>query len=106
MMKQLITVLTLSLTLAAGSALAVPGGHGAALRLAQGDVTINDLMGADDPRIKKPLSEAVADVRRETGGRILSANTVRKGGLFMHRIKVLTPDKRVVIYEIDAGLAN
>jgi len=105
MMKPLLTALTLSLTLAAGSAAAAPAWHGDRLQLA-GDITINDLMGSDDPRIKKPLSEAVDDVRRETGGRILSAKTVRKGDLFVHRIKVLTPDKRVVIYEIDAGLAN
>jgi len=105
-MKHLITACTLTLTLAAGSALAAPAWHGEALQLAQGEVTIKDLMGSDDPRIKKPLSEAVDDVRRETGGRILSATTVRKEGLFVHRIKVLTPDKRVVIYEIDAGIAN
>lgn len=105
MMKPLLTALTLSLTLAAATASAAPAWHQGTLQLA-GDVTINDLMGADDPRIKKPLSEAVDDVRRETGGRILSAKTVRKGDLFVHRIKVLTPDKRVVIYEIDAGLAN
>jgi uncharacterized membrane protein YkoI len=105
-MKPLITALTLSLTLAAGSVAAAPGWHDGALQLAQGEVTIKDLMGSDDPRIKKPLSEAVDDVRRETGGRILSAKTIRKEGLFMHRIKVLTPDQRVVIYEIDAGIAN
>jgi len=104
-MKPLITALFLSITLAAGSAVAAPGGHDGRFMLA-GTVTTQDLMGSDDPRIKVPLSQAVDDVRRETGGRILSARTVRKNGLFVHRIKVLTPDKRVVIYEVDAGIAN
>lgn len=104
-MKPLITALILTLTLAAGTAAAAPAGHNGKLMLA-GTVTTQDLMGSDDPRIKVPLSQAVEDVRRETGGRILSAKTVRKDGLFIHRIKVLTPDKRVVIYEIDAGIAN
>jgi len=49
------------------------------------------------------LNAAVAQVQRETGGRILSAETVNKGGHRVHRIKVLTPDKRVRIINVDAG---
>jgi uncharacterized membrane protein YkoI len=49
------------------------------------------------------LDAAVAKVRRETGGRILSAETVNQGGRRVHRIKVLTPDKRVRIINVDAG---
>lgn len=105
-MKYLLTALLLSLGLAAGSASAASVWQDSPMQLAARDVTVNDLMGSDDPRIKVPLSEAVADVQRETGGRVLSAKTVRKEGLFVHRIKVLTPDKRVLIYEVDAGLAN
>jgi uncharacterized membrane protein YkoI len=49
------------------------------------------------------LDAAVARVRRETGGRILSAETVNQGGHRVHRIKVLTPDHRVRIINVDAG---
>ena len=108
-MRHPLTVLTLTLSLLTGGAAAAAATQDGALRLAQagrGEVTVNDLMGQDDPRIKVPLSQAVADVRAETGGRILSAKTVRKEGLFVHRIKVLTPEKHVVVYEIDAGIAD
>ncbi len=49
------------------------------------------------------LDEAAAQVGRETGGRILSARTLRENGRLMHRIKVLTPEHRVRVIEIDAG---
>jgi uncharacterized membrane protein YkoI len=48
------------------------------------------------------LDTAVAQVKRDTGGRILSAQTVNKGGKRVHRIKVLTPDNRVRIVNINA----
>lgn len=48
------------------------------------------------------LEQAVESVRKRTGGRILSANTQRKGGRTVHRIKVLTDDQRVRIIEVDA----
>jgi len=41
------------------------------------------------------LQEAVEEVQRETGGRVLSADTVRAGPRELYRIKVLTPDGRV-----------
>jgi uncharacterized membrane protein YkoI len=41
------------------------------------------------------LQEAVEQVQRETGGRVLSADTVRAGPRELYRIKVLTPDGRV-----------
>lgn len=49
------------------------------------------------------LDRAADQVRRQTGGRILSAETVDKNGQQVHRIKVLTPDHKVVIREIPAG---
>lgn len=55
------------------------------------------------PQQGMSLDAAVAQVRRETGGRILSAETVNKGGHRVHRIKVLTPDKRVRIINVNAG---
>lgn len=41
------------------------------------------------------LQEAIEEVQRETGGRVLAADTVRAGPREMYRIKVLTPDGRV-----------
>ena len=48
------------------------------------------------------LNEAVQQVQRETGGRVLSAETVNQGGQTVHRIKVLTPSGQVRIVTIDA----
>jgi uncharacterized membrane protein YkoI len=48
------------------------------------------------------LDTAVSQVKRDTGGRILSAETVNKNGRRIHRIKVLTPDNRVRIVNINA----
>jgi uncharacterized membrane protein YkoI len=49
------------------------------------------------------LEQAVAQVRRETGGRILQAETVQEQGRRVHRIKVLTPQRSVRTLRIDAG---
>jgi len=49
------------------------------------------------------LEQAVAQVRRETGGRILQAETVQEQGRRVHRIKVLTPQQSVRTVRIDAG---
>ncbi len=43
----------------------------------------------------KSLSEAIAQVRRQTKGRILSAETRISGNREMHHIKVLTKDGKV-----------
>jgi hypothetical protein len=43
----------------------------------------------------KSLSEAVEQVRRQTNGRILSAETKVKGNREVHHIKVLTEDGKV-----------
>ena len=48
------------------------------------------------------LNDAVQQVQRETGGRVLSADTVNQGGRTVHRIKVLTPSGQVRIVTIDA----
>jgi len=48
------------------------------------------------------LNQAVHQVQRETGGRVLSADTVKQGGRAVHRIKVLTPSGQVRIVTIDA----
>ena len=49
------------------------------------------------------LNEAVQQVQRETGGRVLSADTVNHGGRSVHRIKVLTSSGQVRVMTIDAG---
>jgi len=48
------------------------------------------------------LDEAVSRVRRQSDGRILSAETVRKNGRRVYRIKVLSQDGRVSRVDIDA----
>ncbi len=48
------------------------------------------------------LDEAVARARRQSDGKILSAETVRVDGRRVHRVKLLTPDGRVTRVEIDA----
>ncbi len=48
------------------------------------------------------LNDAVRQVQRETGGRVLSADTVNQRGRTVHRIKVLTPSGQVRIVTIDA----
>jgi hypothetical protein len=48
------------------------------------------------------LEEAVRRIEAETGGRVLSAQTERRNGRAVHRIKVLTDDRRVRTYRVDA----
>jgi uncharacterized membrane protein YkoI len=49
------------------------------------------------------LDQAIQRIRRETGGRILAADTVRNDGTLTYRIKVLMPDGRVRVFHVDAG---
>jgi uncharacterized membrane protein YkoI len=48
------------------------------------------------------LNDAVQQVQRETGGRVLSAETVNQNGRMVHRIKVLTASGQVRVVVIDA----
>ena len=48
------------------------------------------------------LNDAVRQVQRDTGGRVLSAETVSQSGRMVHRIKVLTPSGQVRIVTVDA----
>lgn len=98
--------LALLLSLLAASAVAQPWTGGSWQSAQNGTVTVDDLMGNDDPRLQVTLDQAVAKVRRESGGRVLSAKTVRENGLFVHRIKILTPQNQVQIHEIEAGLTR
>ncbi|HEY0720241.1 MAG TPA: PepSY domain-containing protein [Gammaproteobacteria bacterium] len=89
-MKRLTTVLLILLALGAGAATAAPTWQGGGQRLASNASGIS-------------LDQAAERVRQQTGGRILSAETVDKNGERVHRIKVLTPDHKVVIREINAS---
>lgn len=48
------------------------------------------------------LDQAVQQVRAQTGGRVLSAETISQGGRPVHRIKVLLPSGHVQIVHVDA----
>ena len=48
----------------------------------------------------KTLSQAVEQVRTQTGGRILSAETKVQGNREVHHIKVLTKDGKVKTHKI------
>lgn len=47
------------------------------------------------------LDEAVVNVRRDTGGRVLSAWTREQQGSTSYRIKVLLPDASVRSYDVE-----
>lgn len=49
------------------------------------------------------LNQAVQQAQQRSGGRVLSADTVRQGGRAVHRVKVLTPSGQVRVYTFDAG---
>jgi hypothetical protein len=49
------------------------------------------------------LDEAVRRVQRETGGRILSAESVQGAAAVAYRIKVLLPSGRVRVIVVDSG---
>lgn len=53
------------------------------------------------------LDEAVSRARRQSGDKVLSAETVRVNGRRVHRIKILTTDGRVkrVQFDADTGQA-
>lgn len=52
-----------------------------------------------DPGVS--LDEAVSNLRRGSGGKVLSADTVRREGEPVHRIKILTDKGRVKRYQVD-----
>ena len=47
------------------------------------------------------LSQAIEQVRRRTGGRVVSAETRVQGGREVHHIKVLTPDGTVRTHKVN-----
>ncbi len=57
---------------------------------------------AEAPHAKLKLPEAIEQVRQETGGRILSAQTVGHGKNQVYRIKVLTAKGSVRVVQVPA----
>lgn len=57
----------------------------------------------DQPRIesKSSLTDSVRRVERQTGGEVLSAEPVQRGGRQVNRVKVLTNDGRVRVMQVD-----
>ena len=49
----------------------------------------------------KTLEQAIAEVRRKTGGKIVGAETKVQGGREVHHIKVLTKDGRVKTHRVN-----
>ena len=61
------------------------------------------LLARNDRRDADPgLAAAAAEARRRTGGRVLSAEPYQSNGETRYRIKVLTPDGRVRILNLEA----
>jgi uncharacterized membrane protein YkoI len=93
MLKRFLVLLLAAATLivagAPSAAFATGGGHYLIARRGGGDTGVS-------------LNDAVQQVRRETGGRVLSAETVNQGGRTVHRIKVLTPSGQVRVVVVDA----
>jgi hypothetical protein len=80
-------VLVLVLAPAAGQAAPPPAAHHDLPLLAQANGV--------------SLDQAVAQVRRRTGGRVLSAETQMSNGVPIHHIRVLTSDQRVRTIRVD-----
>ena len=93
MLKRILVLLLVTATLIAVGApdiaIAAGAGHSLIARRGGGESGVS-------------LNEAVQQVKRETGGRVLSADTVNQGGRTVHRIKVLTPSGQVRVVVVDA----
>jgi len=61
----------------------------------------NDERVAQEQDDAVSLDRAAAQVRRNTRGRVLSADTEKHNGDRVHRIKVLTPEGRVRVINVD-----
>lgn len=93
MLRRFFVLLLIATTLIVAGApsvtFATGGGHSLIARRGGGEAGVS-------------LNDAVRQVQNETGGRVLSADTVNQGGRTVHRIKVLTPSGQVRVVVIDA----
>lgn len=96
-MKHLLTLLILLLTLAVTPTWADRGFNINSLRY------VDNREANSSSQTSNSLDQAVEQVRQETGGRVLSARTVRNNGDRIHRIKILTRDRKVKIIRIPAS---
>lgn len=69
----------------------------------QGAYLLSRMDQQQPPPCGYTLEQAVAKVRSEVPGRILSTETVVRETKVIYRIKVLTRDGRVMLIEIDAA---
>lgn len=96
---------SLAATAALLALLVGPAAHGAAG--AGADLGSTAVPGAETLQSNgKTLSEAVAEVRRQYGGRIISAETERRGNREVHVIKVLTQDNKVKTVRVQGRSLN
>jgi len=61
------------------------------------------LAPATAPAAATTLKDAIAKVKRETGAKVLSAETRHSGKQTVYRIKVLTHEGQVKVIEVHAG---
>ena len=90
--------------LAAGTSLSVKADHGNRI---DGEYQLKKDQRKDQRKKSSrrgvSLDEAAVKVRKQTGGRVLSADTTSSRGDAVHRIKMLLPSGRVRVYLVDAA---
>ena len=57
---------------------------------------------SEDNRAGYSLPQAVKNIKKRTQGRILTADTIKRKGLFFHKVKVLLPNGKVRIIRVKA----
>jgi uncharacterized membrane protein YkoI len=73
-----------------------------------GQVLAEEFSGTGEPlqlaeaKRRPSLSDAIELVKKQTGGRVLAAQSERVEGRELYRIKVLTPDGEVRVVYVDA----
>lgn len=55
-----------------------------------------------EPRERPTLDDSVKRVERDTGGRVLQAESIQRDGREVHRVKVMTDDGRVQVMRRDS----
>lgn len=66
-----------------------------------GDPQVTTQAQASKPKRDQSLPATVRRVERETGGEVISAEPVRRGGREVYNLKVLTPNGRVKVVQDD-----
>jgi uncharacterized membrane protein YkoI len=95
--RNILPVLLLGAALAAQPAAAQP------LLSGEGVFPAADEYKTGETQPNQDLDSAVARIRKQTGGRVLAAETRFIDGRPVHVIRVLTPNGKVRIFQIDAA---